>query len=330
MRSSACRVPIAKLVRAFATPGKFIKQNGASRSSIAEPDAAKPASRGTRHGFLRQLRYFVGIVQAGSLSRAADQLHVAQSAISHHLAQLESEIKKPLVTRGSKGIALTEAGTVLYRHAEAILRHIDFAKQDAMTTLAVPSGRVAIGFPSALLEHSRLRTVRADAKRLSADRASPDRRKQLVAARETGQWPPRSGRSVPGQVRSAGLRWSPLPTKNCSIFRRRKTRSRSVLEEAGHPADPVARTRQRDSRNREGSILAQRGLELSVIGEIDSHGRAAARGGRQASATRSCPGPRSAMARSVGQLHHRRFADFRLIRPVALCVLRSLATQSGH
>lgn len=99
---------------------------------------------------LRQLRYFVGIVQAGSLSRAADHLHVAQSAISHHLASLETELKKPLVTRGSKGVALTEAGTVLYRHAEAILRHIEFAKQEAMSALSVPSGRVAVGLPSAL------------------------------------------------------------------------------------------------------------------------------------------------------------------------------------
>ena len=99
---------------------------------------------------LRQLRYFVGIVQAGSLSRAADQLHVAQSAISHHLASLESELDRQLVTRGTKGILLTEAGGVLYRHAEAILRQVEFAKQDALNVPNVPSGRVSIGFPVAL------------------------------------------------------------------------------------------------------------------------------------------------------------------------------------
>ena len=99
---------------------------------------------------LRQLRYFVGIVQAGSLSRAADQLHVAQSAISHHLASLESELDRQLVTRGPKGILLTEAGGVLYRHAEAILRQVEFAKHDALSAQNVPSGRVSIGFPVAL------------------------------------------------------------------------------------------------------------------------------------------------------------------------------------
>jgi LysR family nitrogen assimilation transcriptional regulator len=99
---------------------------------------------------LRQLRYFVGIVQAGSLSRAADQLHVAQSAISHHLASLESELDRQLVTRSPKGILLTEAGGVLYRHAEAILRHVEFAKHDALSVQDVPSGRVSIGFPVAV------------------------------------------------------------------------------------------------------------------------------------------------------------------------------------
>jgi LysR family nitrogen assimilation transcriptional regulator len=98
---------------------------------------------------LRQLRYFVGIVQAGSLSRAADQMHVAQSALSHHLASLETELDRQLVTRGPKGIVLTEAGAVLYRHAEAILRHLEFAKHDAASARDVPSGRVSIGFPVA-------------------------------------------------------------------------------------------------------------------------------------------------------------------------------------
>ncbi len=113
---------------------------------------------------LRQLRYFVGAVQAGSLSRAADQLHVAQSALSHHLAGLEAELDTQLVTRGRKGIALTEAGNVLYRHAEAILRHLESAKQAAKNALNVRSGRVAVGFPAALaplLSYELFKRVRA-------------------------------------------------------------------------------------------------------------------------------------------------------------------------
>src|SRR6202166_4093792 len=113
---------------------------------------------------LRQLRYFVGIVQAGSLSRAADQLHVAQSAVSHHLNSLESELDRQLLTRGPKGIILTEAGTVLYRHAEAILRHVESAKQEVVSALNVPSGRVSIGLPAsatAILGHELFARVRS-------------------------------------------------------------------------------------------------------------------------------------------------------------------------
>lgn len=113
---------------------------------------------------LRQLRYFVGIVQTGSLSRAADQLHVAQSAISHHLASLESELNRQLVTRGPKGIALTEAGTVLYRHAEAILRRVESARHEVSNEPDVPAGRVSIGFPmtwAAILGYELLARMRS-------------------------------------------------------------------------------------------------------------------------------------------------------------------------
>jgi LysR family transcriptional regulator, nitrogen assimilation regulatory protein len=98
---------------------------------------------------LRQLRYFVGIVQAGSLARAADHLRVAPSALSHHLASLEAELDRQLMTRGLKGIQLTEAGRVLYRHAETILRQLESAKQDTKSALDIPSGRVSIGLPIA-------------------------------------------------------------------------------------------------------------------------------------------------------------------------------------
>jgi LysR family transcriptional regulator, nitrogen assimilation regulatory protein len=113
---------------------------------------------------LRQLRYFAGIVQAGSLSRAAEQLHVAPSALSHHLASLEAELDRQLVTRGLKGIQLTEAGSVLYRHAETILRQFESAKQATKNALNLPSGRVSVGLPrvlAPLLSYELFKRVRA-------------------------------------------------------------------------------------------------------------------------------------------------------------------------
>jgi LysR family transcriptional regulator, nitrogen assimilation regulatory protein len=113
---------------------------------------------------LRQLRYFIGVVKAGSLTRAAGQLHVAQSALSHHLASLEAELDTQLVLRGRKGIVLTEAGSVLYRGAEAILRQLESAKQAAKSAIKLPSGRVSVGFPAALaplLSYELFKRVRA-------------------------------------------------------------------------------------------------------------------------------------------------------------------------
>lgn len=112
---------------------------------------------------LRQLRYFVGIVEAGSLSRAAGRLNIAQSAISHNLASLETELKLQLMVRGPSGVVLTEAGRALYRHAQAILRQVEIAKADIINANTAPSGRVAVGIPtvlSPLLGYRLFKTVR--------------------------------------------------------------------------------------------------------------------------------------------------------------------------
>lgn len=64
---------------------------------------------------LRQLRYFFAIVDAQGLSRAAKQLHVAQSALSRQVADLEAELGVPLLVRSRTGVAVT-AGTVPRKH----------------------------------------------------------------------------------------------------------------------------------------------------------------------------------------------------------------------
>lgn len=96
---------------------------------------------------LRQLRYFVGTIQFGSLSRAAAQLHVAQSAISQHLANLEGELSTRLLERGPGGVSLTAAGRVLYVHAQSILRHVEIAKQDTLSVSHELQGDVSVGLP---------------------------------------------------------------------------------------------------------------------------------------------------------------------------------------
>lgn len=69
------------------------------------------------------LRYFVGVSQYGSIREAAEHLHVAQSAISRQIQNLEEELRVRLFERSTRGVRLTSAGEILLHHArEAMLQ----------------------------------------------------------------------------------------------------------------------------------------------------------------------------------------------------------------
>ena len=114
---------------------------------------------------LRRLKYFVKIVDIGSLTQAADILHIAQPALSQQLATLEGEVRQQLLTRTKRGVTPTEAGKVLYRHAQMILRQCDQARVDMEAAGRGLSGAVAVGLApgtaAAGLALPLLRTVRA-------------------------------------------------------------------------------------------------------------------------------------------------------------------------
>jgi LysR family nitrogen assimilation transcriptional regulator len=74
---------------------------------------------------LKQFRYFARIVELGSMTRAAEQLHVAQQALGAQVRQLEEELGTPLLHRHSRGVAVTAAGQVLYERAQQILELVD-------------------------------------------------------------------------------------------------------------------------------------------------------------------------------------------------------------
>jgi LysR family nitrogen assimilation transcriptional regulator len=92
-----------------------------------------------------KLKSFVKIVDAGSVSRAASILRTAQPALSQQVAALESHFKHKLLTRSNTGITPTEAGLVLYRHAQMLLKQIEQAKIDIDNSSKSLAGRVSIG-----------------------------------------------------------------------------------------------------------------------------------------------------------------------------------------
>jgi LysR family nitrogen assimilation transcriptional regulator len=99
---------------------------------------------------LRQLRYFVAIVDHGSLSRAALVLHVAQPALTQQLRQLEEELGTQLLHRSAQGVLSTDAGKVFYEHAQAILKQVADAKSAVTQSAERPSGSVTLGLPHSI------------------------------------------------------------------------------------------------------------------------------------------------------------------------------------
>lgn len=116
---------------------------------------------------LRQLRYFAAVIDAGSMTRAAESLHVAPTALSLQMKALEEHFGTALIERHSRGVNPTEAGTELHERAREILRLVDEAEQQisphsiARTiTLGVPPGLArAVGVEAFLGASSRLKGV---------------------------------------------------------------------------------------------------------------------------------------------------------------------------
>ena len=115
---------------------------------------------------LRQLRYFVGISEAGSLLKAAARLHIAQPALGQQMAALEQELGAKLFDRSSRGMTLTEAGKTFLEHARLVLADVERARGAVRESAAVPSGDVAIGLPTTVAQVATVPILKACRERL--------------------------------------------------------------------------------------------------------------------------------------------------------------------
>lgn len=91
------------------------------------------------------LRTFVAVTEAGGFTRAAERLHLTQSAVSHQIRRLEEQVGRALLRRTTRRLTLTEDGTDFLRHAEQILQSLD-----ALSRRFQPSpitGAVRFGVP---------------------------------------------------------------------------------------------------------------------------------------------------------------------------------------
>jgi len=99
---------------------------------------------------LRQLSYFVCIAESGTFSAAADALHVAQSALSRHVKELEEELGGALLDRGSRGVTLSDSGKVLFERAKFILSQFEEAGSEVRAHNKELTGTVRLMAPSSI------------------------------------------------------------------------------------------------------------------------------------------------------------------------------------
>jgi DNA-binding transcriptional LysR family regulator len=94
---------------------------------------------------LRQLVYLDAVVRHGGFGRAAEQLHVAQPAISVQVRKLEAELGATLLSRTTRRVRLTHAGELFLARARRVLAELDTARTELAGLSGAVIGRVRIG-----------------------------------------------------------------------------------------------------------------------------------------------------------------------------------------
>lgn len=94
---------------------------------------------------IRQFKYFVQIVEQGSLSRAATSLYIAQPALSQQIAKLEAELGVKLLIRSVRGVIPTDAGNAFYKQAKSLLKQLGSMHDTVISLGNQPSGAVSVG-----------------------------------------------------------------------------------------------------------------------------------------------------------------------------------------
>ena len=85
---------------------------------------------------LRVLKYFLMVAREGSITAAANALHITQPTLSRQIRELEEEVGSPLFVRGSHSISLTEEGVLLRKRASEILELVEKTQREMARTFS--------------------------------------------------------------------------------------------------------------------------------------------------------------------------------------------------
>jgi LysR family tcuABC transcriptional regulator len=228
---------------------------------------------------LRQLRYFVRVVELGGVARAARDLDLVQSALSQQISRLEGELSTRLLHRTPQGVSPTEAGLAFFREAQLTLRHAEQARRAAQH--ARLSGTVSLGMApttAAILGMPLLRAMRdryPDV-RVHLVESLSGHLSQMLNARQLDlailfDSPLRASPPVP-QAR----RWSALPVLQEELFLIRSARGaapsrRTTVRLAQlRELDLILPTGPHGLRSMLDAAFARAGTVARVVLEIDS------------------------------------------------------------
>ena len=110
---------------------------------------------------IRTLQYYLAVIREGTISAAAQALHVAQPSLSRQMKELEEDLGAPLFVRGNRRIALTEEGMVLKKRAEEMVRLMKMTEDEITQIRNHISGSVRIGAGESWSFHYLARTAAA-------------------------------------------------------------------------------------------------------------------------------------------------------------------------
>jgi len=220
---------------------------------------------------LKQLEYFVTVVDHGGFSAAARLLGIAQPAISRQVRSLEVELRQNLLVRNGRGAAPTEAGKRLLAHARGILQQVERARREVDDVKGALVGHLAIGLPPTLARVLTTPVVREFRQRFPRATVS------IVEGLSTTilEWI-QVGRADIGIVYnprpSAAIDFAPLLEEDlCLIERCTARRAGAAIPLRELPRYPlIMPTRLHSIRTLVESELARLGLRPNVTLEIDA------------------------------------------------------------
>lgn len=238
---------------------------------------------------LRALRYFITVLEAGSLSRAAHSLYVAQPALTAQIKKLEAELGTQLLERSHAGVTPTPAGNQLYEDARRLLSDADAMCERLQRLPQGPEGSVTIAMPFLLTSllmgpviaglretHPRIHVFVLDDLSLMVQKAMLDRRADLGILVDTPslqelQLAPLASEAIFFCGRDASGSVAPVLQPSQAAAGTAAASSYPCIDFADAAAQPlVLQSRRFAIRQAVENAAAQRQARLNIVHEHDS------------------------------------------------------------